>query len=125
MLRALRQRKENRSLIIRAFRSPENSSTHSNMAAPKTEPAVHLSARFEGSFAYKTVKDRLPVILTKVIDHLSRKASYIESSHGPTGREEVKQTIGRSLASSCSRETLRECLFSLSYSFITPFKIYY
>lgn len=68
---------------------------HSNMAAPKVEPAGHLSARDERSFAYKTIKDRLPVILTKVIDLLSRRASEIECHHGIIGREETKQIIGK------------------------------
>ncbi|XP_003741958.1 protein-glutamate O-methyltransferase [Galendromus occidentalis] len=65
------------------------------MAAPTVRPAVRLSARFESTFAYKTIKDRLPVILTKVIDHLSRRADQIESVYGSESREEVKQTIGR------------------------------
>ncbi|OQR71835.1 protein-glutamate O-methyltransferase-like [Tropilaelaps mercedesae] len=81
--------------VLAAFLQSENPSIHCNMAATKLEPAVHLCAQVEGSFAYKTVKDRLPVILTKVIDLLSRKASDIESNYGPISREETKKIIGR------------------------------
>ena len=34
------------------------------------------------SYAYKTVKDRMPVILTKVIDFLCRNKGDLQDSHG-------------------------------------------
>lgn len=64
------------------------------MAPSNKESVQVLSARFIESFAYKTIKDRLPVIVTKVIDGLSRKASQIEYQFGPLSREETKQIIG-------------------------------
>lgn len=34
------------------------------------------------SFAFKTVKDRLPIILTRLIDHLVRDKDYIAQNFG-------------------------------------------
>ncbi|UYV69052.1 C6orf211 [Cordylochernes scorpioides] len=47
------------------------------------------------SFAYRTVKDRMPVILTKVVDHLYRERREIARVYGEDAREEVKAVIGR------------------------------
>nr|XP_037268438.1 uncharacterized protein LOC119159709 [Rhipicephalus microplus] len=60
--------------------------------APLLRP---LSAKYKDSFAYETVRDRLPVILTKVIDTVFRDRMEIERVLGPEAREETKQIVGR------------------------------
>ncbi|XP_030627541.1 damage-control phosphatase ARMT1 [Chanos chanos] len=52
-----------------------------------------LSARFEGSFAYLTVKDRLPTILTKVIDTIHRSKNKFFEEHGEEGVQAEKRAI--------------------------------
>ncbi|KAM3968995.1 damage-control phosphatase ARMT1 [Aphomia sociella] len=42
---------------------------------------LHLQGTFKKSFAYYTLKERLPIILTKIIDYLSREASKIKSAN--------------------------------------------
>uniref|UniRef100_A0A1B6LFX9 Sugar phosphate phosphatase n=1 Tax=Graphocephala atropunctata TaxID=36148 RepID=A0A1B6LFX9_9HEMI len=54
---------------------------------------VPLSGKYMRSFAYPTIKDRLPVILTKVIDGLSRDKEAIAAEYGEDGREDVKRVI--------------------------------
>lgn len=60
----------------------------------ETPLGVPLSAQYKRSFAYVTVKDRLPVILTQVIDHLVRDKEQIIKDHGEAAREELKVVIG-------------------------------
>ncbi|XP_064623199.1 damage-control phosphatase ARMT1-like [Lineus longissimus] len=60
------------------------------MALPES-----LSAKFISSFAYKTIKDRLPIILTKVIDMVYRMKIQIAESHGQEGVDELKVIAGR------------------------------
>ncbi|XP_029352503.1 damage-control phosphatase ARMT1 [Echeneis naucrates] len=62
------------------------------------ELAVHrlpppLSAKVVGSFAYLTVKDRLPTILTKVIDTIHRNKNKFFEEYGEEGIQAEKQTI--------------------------------
>jgi len=52
-----------------------------------------LSARTESSFAYATVKDRLPVILTKVIDLLCREKESIAHQYCKESGEDIKMVI--------------------------------
>ncbi|XP_059062731.1 damage-control phosphatase ARMT1-like [Achroia grisella] len=40
-----------------------------------------LQGTFKKSFAYYSLKERLPIILTKIIDYLSREGSKIKSTH--------------------------------------------
>ncbi|CAL4204977.1 unnamed protein product, partial [Meganyctiphanes norvegica] len=54
-----------------------------------------LSSRVEGSFAYQTVKDRLPVILTRVIDHIYRDKDIIAAKYGEGARDECKEITNR------------------------------
>ncbi|BFZ07768.1 hypothetical protein BsWGS_10808 [Bradybaena similaris] len=53
-----------------------------------------LSAKDKNSFAYPTMKDRVPVILSKVVDHLTRNRERLVGETGETGREELKSIIG-------------------------------
>ncbi|XP_073987264.1 damage-control phosphatase ARMT1-like isoform X2 [Rhodnius prolixus] len=53
-----------------------------------------LSAKYKRSFAYPSMAHRLPVILTKVIDYLSRDKAVITKCYGECAMEEVKEVIG-------------------------------
>ncbi|KAK8745668.1 hypothetical protein OTU49_000307 [Cherax quadricarinatus] len=59
---------------------------------PQPQP---LSASHIGSFAYLTVKDRLPVILTRVVDYLYREKDSLGNNYGKAAREDCKKVIGR------------------------------
>nr|KAF6461426.1 Protein-glutamate O-methyltransferase [Molossus molossus] len=52
-----------------------------------------LSGQDVGSFAYLTIKDRLPQILTKAIDTLHRHKSEFFEKHGEKGMEAEKKAI--------------------------------
>lgn len=54
-----------------------------------------LRGRYEGSFAYKTISERMPVILTKVIDLLHREKVTIGEQYGQAAREKVKWINGQ------------------------------
>ncbi|TSR99412.1 Protein-glutamate O-methyltransferase [Bagarius yarrelli] len=56
-------------------------------------PPPSLSAKFEGSFAYLTVRDRLPTILTKVIDTIYRNKNSFLEKHGQVGVDAEKRAI--------------------------------
>ncbi|XP_035394835.1 coiled-coil domain-containing protein 170-like isoform X2 [Cygnus atratus] len=62
------------------------------MAAVTALP-VPLSGRFKGSFAYFTIKDRLPQILTRTIDTLHRHKNEFFEEHGEKGVEAEKRAI--------------------------------
>ncbi|GIX89866.1 damage-control phosphatase ARMT1 [Caerostris darwini] len=53
------------------------------------------SGKFKGSYAYLTIKDRLPVILVKVVDFLCQNKNDIAQSYGEIVKEEIKEIIGR------------------------------
>ncbi|XP_077366773.1 damage-control phosphatase ARMT1 [Festucalex cinctus] len=65
------------------------------MAADHTGDVVppSLSAKVVGSFAYLTVRDRLPTILTKVIDTIHRNKNKFFEEYGKEGIQAEKQTI--------------------------------
>uniref|UniRef100_A0A3Q3IFX5 Sugar phosphate phosphatase n=2 Tax=Monopterus albus TaxID=43700 RepID=A0A3Q3IFX5_MONAL len=67
------------------------------MAADKTDTLYavpsSLSAKVVGSFAYLTVRDRLPTILTKVIDTIHRNKNIFFETYGEEGIQAEKQTI--------------------------------
>ncbi|XP_018585736.1 damage-control phosphatase ARMT1 [Scleropages formosus] len=52
-----------------------------------------LSAKYVGSFAYLTVKDRLPTILTKVIDTIHRNRNQFFEEYGEEGVQAEKRAI--------------------------------
>nr|XP_061785703.1 damage-control phosphatase ARMT1-like [Nerophis lumbriciformis] len=65
------------------------------MAADQTGNVVppSLSAKEVGSFAYLTVRDRLPTILTKVVDTIHRNKNKFFEEYGEEGIQAEKQTI--------------------------------
>lgn len=50
-----------------------------------------LSAKFKGTFAYETVKERLPSLLTRALDTFRREFRHIDSS--PGAETEAKQVL--------------------------------
>jgi damage-control phosphatase, subfamily III len=54
-----------------------------------------LSATYKGTFAYYTVKDRLPVTLTKAIDFMSRFHKQIVAEFRESAEDDCKQVIER------------------------------
>lgn len=60
----------------------------------QTPQNIPLCARYMRSFAYATMKDRVPVILTKALDGLVRDKENIISCYGEAAREELKRVIG-------------------------------
>ncbi|CAH1792389.1 unnamed protein product [Owenia fusiformis] len=54
-----------------------------------------LSAKYKGTFGYYTVRDRLPVILTKVVDTLCRMNSKIADQYDEEHAESLKNICGR------------------------------
>lgn len=65
------------------------------MATDQTVAGVppSLSAKVVGSFAYLTVRDRLPTILTKVIDTIHRNKNKFFEEYGEDGIQAEKQAI--------------------------------
>ncbi|CAF0830662.1 unnamed protein product [Didymodactylos carnosus] len=53
-----------------------------------------LSAKDKNSFAYETVKDRLPLIVTRIVDFLARHRSDILHDFGEDADRECKSCIG-------------------------------
>ncbi|CAG9855611.1 unnamed protein product [Phyllotreta striolata] len=68
-----------------------NSNRSLDIRTPKN---VHLSAFYKRSFAYYTVKVRMPVLLTNIIDTLVRNKKEIVRTYGEEAQEELKQIIG-------------------------------
>lgn len=68
----------------------------SSVAIPES-----LSAKFRDTFAFKTISERLPVILTKAIDTTSRQIKHLVDSgivgtdHRSEAEQEMKDSIGR------------------------------
>ncbi|XP_022117258.2 damage-control phosphatase ARMT1 isoform X1 [Pieris rapae] len=63
------------------FIKVEKPSPFLNVATPIN---LQLQGSFKKSFAYYSLKERMPVILTKVIDYVSREGSKIKSASGGT-----------------------------------------
>ncbi|XP_072397023.1 damage-control phosphatase ARMT1-like [Diabrotica undecimpunctata] len=60
----------------------------------KTPRNVYLSAFYKRSFAFYTVKHRMPVILTNLIDNLVRHKAEIKEKYGNEAVDELKTIIG-------------------------------
>ncbi|KAB7496890.1 Protein-glutamate O-methyltransferase, partial [Armadillidium nasatum] len=54
-----------------------------------------LSGSKEGSFPYLTLRDRLPIILTRIVDQLCREKKSICEEYGEGSAEEIKSVVGR------------------------------
>ncbi|XP_059608671.1 damage-control phosphatase ARMT1 [Phlebotomus argentipes] len=65
-----------------------------NIVDAKTPTNHHLTAHFKRSFAHYTIKDRLPVILTRIIDGLSREKEAISLAYGEESADDLKDVIG-------------------------------
>ena len=52
-----------------------------------------LSAKYRDTFAFPTIKDRCPVILCKVIDHLHRERNNIGRELGPEAMERLYKGV--------------------------------
>jgi len=52
-----------------------------------------LSAKYKDTFAYPTIKDRCPVILCKVIDHLHRERNNIGRELGPEAMDGLYKVV--------------------------------
>ncbi|XP_076650442.1 damage-control phosphatase ARMT1 isoform X2 [Halictus rubicundus] len=59
-----------------------------------TPTGMPLRGIYKRSFAYITIKDRLPIILTKIVDTLSRNKEDIANLYGENVSEEIKHIIG-------------------------------
>ncbi|XP_030752701.1 damage-control phosphatase ARMT1-like isoform X1 [Sitophilus oryzae] len=60
----------------------------------KTPRNVYLSAFYKRSFAFYTVKSRLPIILTQLIDTLVRNKEQIAAIYGEIAHDDLKKVIG-------------------------------
>ncbi|KAL1518126.1 hypothetical protein ABEB36_001798 [Hypothenemus hampei] len=66
-----------------------------DMSMDLTTPRnAYLSAFYKRSFAYHTVKNRMPIILTQLIDMLSRNKEMITQQFGGDASEDLKTVIG-------------------------------
>ncbi|XP_039440605.1 damage-control phosphatase ARMT1-like [Culex pipiens pallens] len=72
----------------------EQQQTKYNIIDEKPPFNAPLRAQYKQGFGYYTVRDRLPVILTQVIDQLSKDKETIVEHLGEDAREELKQVIG-------------------------------
>ena len=54
----------------------------SNFSSGQTRSLTNFADPLDSDFAYPTVKDRLPVILTKVADTVCRMRPEVEEKHG-------------------------------------------
>ncbi|XP_062561012.1 damage-control phosphatase ARMT1-like [Armigeres subalbatus] len=68
--------------------------TKYNIIDEKPPQNAPLKAQYKQGFGFYTMKERLPVILTQVIDQLSKDKEQIVQHFGEDAREELKQAIG-------------------------------
>nr|CAH7737870.1 unnamed protein product [Callosobruchus chinensis] len=73
------------------MRDRETGNRSMDMETPRN---VHLSAFYKRSFAFHTVKNRMPIILTNIIDGLVRNKAKIAQDYGTQAAEELKTVIG-------------------------------
>lgn len=68
--------------------------TRYNIADQHTPLSEQLTAHYKKSYAFYTMAMRVPVILTNIIDRLTREKDNIVARFGETSRDELKQCIG-------------------------------
>lgn len=59
-----------------------------------TPPHSPMCGRYKQSFAYYTLRSRLPVTLTSIIDSITKDKDELISEYGEDSREEIKNVIG-------------------------------
>ncbi|XP_050325028.1 damage-control phosphatase ARMT1-like isoform X1 [Bactrocera neohumeralis] len=59
-----------------------------------TPPRSPMCGRYKQSFAYYTLRSRLPVTLTSIIDSITKDKDELISKYGEDSREEIKNIIG-------------------------------
>jgi len=72
----------------------ESSTLMEKLVDAVTPVDAPLCAKYKRSFAFTSMKDRCPVILTKVVDYLSREKKSIIDKYGNDCQEEIKNVIG-------------------------------
>ncbi|XP_024876138.1 protein-glutamate O-methyltransferase-like [Temnothorax curvispinosus] len=65
-----------------------------NLQDTATPFGVRLSGIYKRSYAHVTIKDRLPVILTKIVDTLCQNRSKIIATYSADAEEDIKEIIG-------------------------------
>ncbi|KAL6254593.1 hypothetical protein P5V15_014645 [Pogonomyrmex californicus] len=65
-----------------------------NLQDTFTPIGVPLSGIYQKSFAHKVIKDKLPVILTKVINSLCQNKTQILETYGEKATEDIKAIVG-------------------------------
>ncbi|CAD7013066.1 protein-glutamate O-methyltransferase [Ceratitis capitata] len=59
-----------------------------------TPPRSLMCGRYKQSFAYYTLRSRLPITLTSIIDSITKDKDDLLSEYGEGSREEIKNIIG-------------------------------
>lgn len=65
-----------------------------NIVDTQTPLNAFMSGQYKRSYAYYTIRNHLPVILTKVIDLITKEKSELVAQFGENAREELKIIIG-------------------------------
>ena len=66
---------------------------NSKQGLPEVPLHAPLSAKYKDTFAYPTIKDRCPVILCKVIDHLHRQRNNMTRELGGEASEGLYKVV--------------------------------
>ncbi|CAH1179474.1 unnamed protein product [Phaedon cochleariae] len=61
----------------------------------KTPRNVYLSGFYKRSFAFYTIKNRMPVIITSLLDNLARNKLKLAEKYEEEAKEEIKTVIGQ------------------------------
>ncbi|XP_037953094.1 damage-control phosphatase ARMT1-like [Teleopsis dalmanni] len=65
-----------------------------NIVDEPTPLNTDLSGHYKQSFAYYTLRERLPVTLTSIIDNLAKDKDELANEYGENAREEIKNVVG-------------------------------
>lgn len=65
-----------------------------NILDAETPPNAPLSAKYKRSFAYYTIQERLPIIITKILDQVTRDKDEIGGMfNGEETKDDIKEVI--------------------------------